>query len=105
MARNWIGNAAARKPVSLSDQLRDHAAVDVGQAEIASSVTVGQSLVVETHQVHHGGVQVVHVDTIFDRLVPELVGVSIGSATPHAAPGHPYRKSMVIVIAPGGRCR
>src|SRR5262249_37745721 len=41
------------------EDLADHPAVDVGQAEIATRIAVGQSLVVQAEQVEDGGVQVV----------------------------------------------
>src|SRR4051794_24767711 len=36
----------------------NHFAVNVGQAEIPSAVTVGQAFVIESEQVQHAGVQV-----------------------------------------------
>ena len=78
--------------------------MDVGQSKIASGVAVGELFVVETHQVHHGGMQVVHVDTVFDSLVAELVGPSLGGTTPHSTTGHPDTESVVIVVTAGGWC-
>ena len=52
----------------------DDAAVHVGETEVAAGVAVGESLVVEAEEVEDRGVQVVHVDLVFDCEVPEFVG-------------------------------
>ncbi len=38
-----------------------------------------------------GGVQVVNMDFLFDRLKPELVAFSVGNAGPDATTGQPHR--------------
>ncbi len=48
----------------LGDQVRHHVAVDVGEAEVAAGVAVGEAGVVETEEAKHGGVQVVDVDRL-----------------------------------------
>ena len=50
---------------------------NVGQAEVAAGVTVGEPLVVEAEQVQDRGVQVVHVDAVLDGAEAELVGGAV----------------------------
>src|SRR6516165_7863472 len=64
----------------LGDDLFDHLAGGVGQAEIAALVVEGQLLVVEPQEVEHGRVYVVNLDRILDDVVAELVGLAVGDA-------------------------
>ena len=76
-----------------------YVAVDVGQAEVAAGVTVGQPRVVEAQAVQHRGVQVVDVDRLLDGAEAELVGRAVNVAAVDAAAGHPHREAVVIVVA------
>ena len=49
-------------------QLADHLAVDVGQAEISALESVSQLLVVDAQAVQHGGIEVVDVHGILRML-------------------------------------
>ena len=75
--------------------------VDISQTEITPGIAIGQSLVVESQQVKQGGVKVVHVDLVLDRLVAELVGCAIGEAGLDATTSQPGREPIGIVIATG----
>ena len=44
-----------------SQHLRDHIAVDIGEAKIAAGVTINQACVVDAHQVQDRGVVIVDV--------------------------------------------
>ena len=77
----------------------NHSAVDVSQAEVAAAVAVGEPRVVEAEEVEHRGLQVVYVHRFFNRFEPEFVGRSIHGATLHAAAGHPYGESVMVVVA------
>ena len=57
-------------------------AVDVGQAEVAAGVAVGQPLVVEAEQVQDRGVQVVDVDLVLDGVVAVVVGARRSGGRP-----------------------
>ena len=54
--------------------------MNIGQAEIAAGVAVGESLVVEAEQVQDRGVQVVDVDLVLDRVEAEFVGGAVDVA-------------------------
>ena len=58
--------------IGCDDRMNDFAG-DVGQAEVAAGVAVGEPGVVQAHQVQDGGVQVVHVDFVDDGGVAEFV--------------------------------
>lgn len=73
--------------------------VDVGEAEVATTVSVGEFFVIEAHEVEHGGVEVVDVDFVFNGGKAEVVGCSVHVTTFHAAPCHPGGEAVVVVIA------
>ena len=74
-ARGGVGGECVSE--ELSKDLLHHFPVDIRQAEVAAGVAVGQFLVVEAQQPQDGGVQVVHVDLVLDRVVAELVGRAV----------------------------
>ena len=76
-----------------------HAASDVGEAEVASGVAVGELLVVEAQEVEDGGVPVVDVDLAFDGFVAVLVSGTVAEAAFDATTGHPGGVAFVVVIA------
>ena len=63
-------------PSSLSSRqdVSDDVAVDVGQAVVTAAEAVGESLVVEAHEVQDGRVEVVNMDLLLGRVPAELVG-------------------------------
>src|SRR6476660_2812468 len=82
----------------LGNQLVDDLAVDVGEAEIAARIAIGETLVVKTHELQDGGVQVVDVHRILGGTEAEFVGRSVGLATFDAAAGEPDGETPVIVV-------
>ena len=59
--------------------------MDVGQPEIASGVPVGEVFVLNSQQVKDRGVEVVDVDLVDHRLMPELIGLAVADAALDAA--------------------
>ena len=56
-----IGNRSPDPdPLTRGDDLADHVAEDVGQPEIAASMTEGEAFVIEAQELQHGGMQVVN---------------------------------------------
>ena len=55
----------------------DDVAGDVGQAEVAAGVAVGEAFVVEAEQVQDRGLQVVDVDRVLDDVEAEVVGAAV----------------------------
>ena len=73
--------------------------MDICQSEVPSSVSVGKPFVVVAHELQNGRLQVVHMDPVFNRRKPELVGSAVNVAPAYAATSHPHTKAVVVVIA------
>ncbi len=73
--------------------------MDIGEAEIATGVAVGESRVVDTEQVEHGGVEVVDIHGSFDREVAELVEHAVAHARAKASTGHPNGVAPRVMVA------
>src|SRR6266699_5808949 len=72
---------------------------DVGEAEIAAGIAVGQLLVVDAQDVKQCGVQVVDGDAVLDGLESKLVGCAVANAALKAAASHEHGEAVGIVIA------
>src|SRR5215467_6268316 len=83
----------------LSEDLLRHYAGDVGQPEVAATEAVGQLLVIEAEQVENRGVEIVNVHPVLHRVIADIIGRSVNEARLDAAPGHPDRVAVRIVIA------
>ena len=71
----------------LHEDLVDDFAVDVGEAEIAAGVAVGELFVVEAEEVQHRGVEVVDVDGLVGGLEAEFIRRAVDRAAADAAAG------------------
>src|SRR6056297_1990943 len=91
---------SSAQQLASGEDLLDDAAIDIGQAEIASGVSIGQPPMIEAEQVEDRRVQVVNVHFIDRCLEPEIVGLAIADPTANAAPGHPHRKAMMVMVPP-----
>ena len=89
----------ARGASGSGQDLADDAAVDVGQAEVAAGVAVGELLVVEAEQVQDRGVQVVDVDLVLDGLEAELVGRAVDVPPFTPPPASHIGEAVVVVVA------
>lgn len=76
--------AQSRMSTSRED-FRDHIAMNVGQAIVATLDAAGELCVLEPHLVQDGRVQVVNWDLPIDDLVPELVRRTVSRSLLHAA--------------------
>jgi hypothetical protein len=52
----------------LGQDIPHHLPVDIGEAEIAAGVVEGQLLVVEAEAVQDGGLEVMHMDWVFNHV-------------------------------------
>ena len=75
-------------------------AVNVGEAEIAAGVAVGEFFVVEAHHVQEV-VEAVNVDAILNGLGTVIVGHAVGVAAANAAAGQPDGEGIGVVVAAG----
>src|SRR5258708_6239694 len=54
--------------------------------------------VVEAQEAEQGGVEIVDVDGVFNRLEPEFVGSAVDVAALYAAPSQPHREAVMIMV-------
>ena len=105
--RAWRTKLPTHERQSLGDQapylsgqdVLHHMPVDVGEAEVAAGVAVGELLMVQAEDVEDGGVEVVDVDFVLLGEVAVVVGGAVGDAALHAAAGHPHGEAFGVVIA------
>ena len=76
-----------------------HFAFDIGQAEVAAGIAVGQRFVVEAEQMEDGRVEVVDVDFSLGDAQADVVGGSVDMPAFDSAAGHPDAEAVVVVIA------
>jgi hypothetical protein len=73
-----------------------HVAMDIGETHVSAAEADSELFVVEAEQVKHRGVQVVHLDLVFHRVVAQLVGLAkvhpaLDAASGIASPAHRRR--------------
>ncbi len=76
--------------------------MDVGEAEVAAGVAVGEAFVVEAHEMEEGGVPIVDVHFVVHGFVAVVVGEAVVHAAFDAAAGHPEGEAFVVVVASVG---
>ena len=53
--------------LGLRDYVMDDVAMHICQAEVAAGIPIRELLVIQSHQMKNRGVQVMNVDSVFDR--------------------------------------
>ena len=76
--------------------------MDVGETVIPTGVTVGEPLVIKTHQMEDRGVEVMGVDRLHDRAQAVFVGLAMDDPPLGAAAGQPRRECPRVVLAARG---
>ena len=76
-------------------------AFHIGEAKVAAVVEVRKPFVVEAEQVEDGGVEIVGVHGVINRLEADLIGGAVGHAAFHAAAGEESGEGPVMMLAPG----
>src|SRR4051794_16047740 len=99
MTRTGTGPFARRGRAGSREQLADHLALDIGQAEVAPLEAIGQLRVLQAEQVQDGRLEVVDVDPVLDGRETELVGGPQGQARPRPAAGDPHRRGVDVMVA------
>ena len=80
--------AKKRLPMhTLRQHLAQYITADVSQAEVASLVPIRQPRVVEAQAMQDRSLQVVDVNTVFDGMVTQLIGLPYDVAAAHTTPG------------------
>ena len=80
------------------EDIVDDFSVNVGQAKVSTRVSVGELQVIESEQVEHGGVEVVEVNFILDRIVPVFVCGAMADARLDATSGQEHRQCVRVVV-------
>ena len=84
---------------TLCENLINHIAVDICQSEITASVAMREPLVVKSHEMQHGGVQIVEMDFALDGAVPKVVRCTVGESRLDTATGHPSTETLLLMLA------
>ena len=71
----------------------------VGETPVSSLKEKGVSLVIQTEEREHGGMQVVDVDLILDRSHPQVVGGSDHLTSLDSGPRQPAGEAIRVVIS------
>ena len=72
----------------------------VRQAFLATLMEIGQGLVIETHHMQDGCMDVVEVDAILDRFEAKFIGRPVTHTTLDTRSRKPHGKSIGIVVSP-----
>jgi len=73
-------------------------AVHVGQPEVAAGMPPRQPFMVQSQQMQHGGVQIMHRDSVLHGLESKVVGLSVDHAASNSTAGQPHGESIVVVV-------
>src|SRR5579863_797438 len=84
---------------SLRDDVANHITRNIGQPEVAATVTVRKLCMVDSQQIENGGVNVVDMHRLVDHLPAEIIRRTVGHSALDPATGQPHRESVGIVIA------
>ena len=82
-----------------AQDVMNHMAMHISQAEIATSIAVGELFVIHAKQVQKRGVQIVDVDLVFGGEVAVVICGPVGGACFDPGTGHPHGETFGIVIA------
>ena len=77
----------------------NHTAVDIGQTEVTAGVAVGQSFVVETHEVQNRRVQVMNVHRVLDSLKTKFICRSVDDSPLHPSTSEDPREAGRVAVA------
>src|SRR5947207_12717123 len=77
----------------------DDVAVDVGEAEVAAGVAVGEALVVEAQKVQDRRLDVVDVDSVLDGIEAQLVSRAVRQTALDTAARQPHREGLRVMVA------
>ena len=71
----------------------------IRQTEVAAGVAECEAFVVEAQQMQNRGMQVVHVNSLFDRIPAEFISGTVYIAALDATASQPHGETIVVVIA------
>ena len=71
----------------------------VGQTEIPSLISIGETFVVDAQLVENCGIQVVNVDRVFGDVIAEIVSLTVSHARFDTAAGCPHGEATRMMVA------
>ena len=72
--------------------------MDIGQAEVAPLMPVGEPFMVHAEAVQDGGVELVDVHLVPLCKIAKVIGRTVDDARSAAAAGHPHSETMRMVV-------
>jgi hypothetical protein len=78
-------------------------AMHIREAKVASCITVRESLVIHSHQVKHGSVQIMDRNGVLNSLKPKLIRCTVNRASLDSSASHPQGKTPVVMVTSLGR--
>ena len=79
--------------MSSRDDFLDHVAMHVGKSKVATSKSVGEAFVVDSHKIQDRGMKIVNVDFVFHGPPTEFIGCAMHGPSFHASTGQEHGKS------------
>ena len=73
----------------LAENSFDNFPMHVCQTVVATLKTMCQSLMVDSHTVQDGGMEIVNMNRVFNDVVAVIIGLSVGQTTLDTTTGHP----------------
>src|SRR5258708_202192 len=102
MRRHFQSNSAEAAPPPLprgsGQNLLDELSVNYRGAFGSAVVQEGHSEMIETHQMHDGGVQIMHVNRALNGAEADLVGPADDRSFFDSGAGHPHGEAPWIVV-------
>ncbi len=86
-------------PECLGEECADDFAVNIGQPIITPLEAVGEACVIETEEMHRGGIEVVDMHGILDDVVAEIIGFAVDMASADAASGHENAEASRVMVS------
>ena len=72
--------------------------MDVREAKVTAAESKIEFLMIEAHQMQNGGMEIVHMDSVFDSGQTKLVGSAVTHTTLDTSTCHPSRKTIMIMV-------
>ncbi len=78
--------------------------IDVGEAEVAASIAIGELFVINTKEVQDGGMKVMHMDFLLHGVHAYFISGAIGETSAHPTTGEKGAEGRMMVV-PAFFCR
>ena len=72
--------------------------LDTGETLVEPLEGVSEALVINTQSMEHGRIEVADVHGVFENIVAEVIGLTVGRASFDTATGEPHAEAAAVVI-------